>query len=75
MKNKIAELFREIGDEKRAKRAEDGRDVERAIAELFRALKAEKNAKRSAELEKKIAELSRMRKNPSKQRWAGSWRR
>jgi hypothetical protein len=57
LKKKIADLFREIGDEKRAKRAEEGRDVERAIAELFRALKAEKNAKRAADLEKRIAEL------------------
>ena len=35
LKNKIAELFREIGDEKRAKRVEDGRDVREQSRNCF----------------------------------------
>jgi hypothetical protein len=57
LKKKIAELFRAIGDEKRAILAETGRDVGRAIAALFRTLNDEKNAKRAADLKKKITEL------------------
>jgi hypothetical protein len=57
LKKKIAELFRSVGDEKRAKRIEASRDAWRAFGELIRVINTEKNAKRAADLWKKYKGL------------------